>query len=225
MNPRFREDSGPRNGADMFAALRLFTISPISCNLSPAKSLTATTLRISRRRFKPKPVRVVYLVNDFIRVPEVRVLDENNEHIGVLPTAEAMNRAREKELDLVVIQPKAEPPVAKIVDFGKYKYEQEKEARKQKAHQHTVEVKGIRLSARIGPHDIEVRKEQAKKFLDGGDKVKVEIILRGREKRHADLGRRIIQDFLTNLNSEMPLRVDQPIQNQGGQLTSIVAKA
>ena len=136
-----------------------------------------------------------------------------------------MRLAAERELDLVVIQPKAEPPVAKIIDFGKYKYEQEKEARKQKAKQKTVEVKGIRLSARIGPHDIDVRKEQAKKFLDDGDKVKVEIILRGRERRHADLARQIIQDFITNLNKEMPVRIDQPVQNQGGQLTSIVAKA
>ncbi len=136
-----------------------------------------------------------------------------------------MRLAAERELDLVVIQPKAEPPVAKIIDFGKYKFEQEKEARKQKAKQKTVEVKGIRLSARIGPHDIDIRKEQAKKFLEDGDKVKVEIILRGRERRHADLARQIIQDFITALNAEMPVRVDQPVQNQGGQLTSIVAKA
>ena len=89
----------------------------------------------------------------------------------------------------------------------------------------TVEVKGIRLSARIGPHDIGVRMEQAKKFLENGDKVKVEIILRGREKRHADLGRKIIEQFVSKLNAEVPLRIDQSVQNQGGQLTSIIGKA
>lgn len=170
-------------------------------------------------------MRVLYSVNENIRFPQVRVITDDGQHLGVLPTPEALQKAREMELDLVVIQPKAEPPVAKIVEFGKYKYEQEKEARKQKANAKTVEVKGIRLSARIGPHDIEVRKEQAKKFLANGDKVKVEIILRGREKRHADLGRKIIEQFISKLNAEVPLRVDQSVQNQGGQLTSIIGKA
>ena len=167
----------------------------------------------------------MYSVNENIRFPQVRVITDEGGHLGVLPTAEALAKAREMELDLVVIQPKAEPPVAKIVEFGKFKYEQEKEARKQKAKQKTVEVKGIRLSARIGPHDIDVRKEQAKKFLEDGDKVKVEIILRGREKRHGDLARKIIEEFVSKLNAEIPLRIDQPVQNQGGQLTSIVGKA
>lgn len=167
----------------------------------------------------------MYLVNDNIRFPTVRVITDGGGHLGVIPTAEALQKAREMEMDLVVIQPKAEPPVAKIVEFGKFKYEQEKEARKQKAKAKTVEVKGIRLSARIGPHDIEVRKEQAKKFLENGDKVKVEIILRGREKRHGDLARKIIEQFVAALNKDIPLRVDQSVQNQGGQLTSIVGKA
>jgi translation initiation factor IF-3 len=153
------------------------------------------------------------------------VITDDGQHLGVMPTPQALQKAREMELDLVVINPNAVPPITRIVEFGRYKYEQEKEARKQKAKQKTVEIKGVRLSARIGPHDIEVRKEQAKKFLDDGDKVKVEIILRGREKRHAFLARQIIEQFIAKLGQEVPLRVEQPVQVQGGQLTSIVGKA
>jgi translation initiation factor IF-3 len=182
-------------------------------------------LRISRRKFRPKPVQQVYLTNENIQFPELRVLDDELGHLGVMPTAQALEKAREREMDLVVIQPKAEPPIAKIINFGKYKYEQEKEARKQKAKQKTVEVKGIRLSLRIGEHDLQIRKDQAKKFLDEGDKVKVEIILRGREKRFGDLASDVIRQFIAMINAEMPVKVEQPLQRQGGQLTSVIGKA
>ena len=145
--------------------------------------------------------------------------------MGVVSTEVALARAKELELDLVVIQPKAEPPVAKIIDFGRYKYDKEKEAKLQKSKQKTVEVKGVRLSIRIGQHDIDVRKEQAKKHLDNGNKVKVEIILRGRERRHGNLGMEVIRNFIESLNEEMPVKTEQPITRQGGQLTSIIGKA
>ncbi len=187
--------------------------------------LISTALRISRRRFKPKPTTVIYAVNENIRFPELRVITDEGDHLGVLKTPEALQKAREMEQDLVIIQPKAEPPVAKIVDFGKYKYEKEKENRKQKAKAKNVEVKGIRLSVRIGAHDLDVRRDQAKKFLEEGDKVKIEIILRGREKRHGDLAEKIIQEFAASLNQQLPIKTEQPITRQGGQLTSIVGKA
>jgi translation initiation factor IF-3 len=153
------------------------------------------------------------------------VITEDGEHLGVLKIADALMRAREREQDLVIIQPKAEPPVAKVIDFGKFKYEKDKETRKQKAKLKTVEVKGIRLSVRIGAHDLDVRREQAKKFLENGDKVKIEIILRGRERRHGDLAQQIITQFTGSLNQLMPVKVEQPISRQGGQLTSIIGKA
>ena len=197
--------------------------------MAPAKvplfTLKRTALRISRRKFKPKTPQAVYYVNEQIRVPQVRVIDEDEGHIGILPTDQAIQMARGKDLDLVVIQPKAEPPIAKITEFGKYKYEEEKKQRQQKANQKTVEVKGIRLSLRIGDHDKDVRKEQAKRFMENGDKVKVEIILRGREKSHGDLARTVIENFIKDLNQEMPVKVEQPIVRQGGQLTSVVGKA
>lgn len=166
-------------------------------------------------------------MNENIRFPQLRVITDDEGaagHLGIMPLAQALEKARELELDLVVIQPKSEPPIAKIVNFGKYKYEQDKEAQKQKAKQKTVEVKGIRLSVRIGQHDMDVRKEQAKKFLDNGDKVKVEIILRGREKRFGDVAIEVIKKFVEQLNAEMPVKTEQPVTRQGGQLTTIVGK-
>ncbi len=168
---------------------------------------------------------MLYLVNEGIRFPEVRVIDNAEGHIGIMTTAEAIAKAKEREMDLVVIQPNAAPPIAKIIDFGRFKYEQDKEARKQKAKQKTVEVKGIRLSIRIGPHDLDVRKEKAKEFLAEGNKVKVEIILRGREKRFGDLGKQVIADFITLLGKDVPVKVEVPFTRQGGQLTTIVGKA
>jgi translation initiation factor IF-3 len=182
-------------------------------------------LRISRRKFKPKPQRIIYAVNDLIRHPMLRLVDEEGEHIGVVTTDEARRLAAEREMDVVVIQPTAEPPVAKIVDFGKYKFEKEKEARKQKASAKTVEVKGIRLSVRIGQHDLDVRKDKAKEFLDEGNKVKVEIILRGREKRFGDVAHEVMDKFIASLHAEMPVKVEQPFTRQGGQLTIVVGKA
>jgi translation initiation factor IF-3 len=168
---------------------------------------------------------VTYEVNEAIRYPELRVIADGGEHFGVIPTRKALDLARERELDLVVIQSKTEPPVAKIIDFGKFKYEQDKAMKEQKAKQKTVEVKGVRLSVRIGQHDLDVRKEQAKKHLEAGNKVKVEIILRGREKSHGALGTEVIKDFIESLNTEIPLKTEQPVSRQGGQLTSIVGKA
>ncbi len=168
---------------------------------------------------------MTYEVNEHIKSPTLRVIAEEGEHFGVIPTQKALAIAKERELDLVVIQSKSEPPIAKIIDFGKYKYEKDKEMKEQKAKQKTVEVKGVRLSVRIGDHDLNVRKEQAKKHLDAGNKVKVEIILRGREKSHGDLGTQVIKDFIADLNAEVPLKIEQPVTRQGGQLTSIVGKA
>lgn len=164
-------------------------------------------------------------MNENIRAPELRVIVDGEGHLGTMPRDEALAMARERELDLVVIQPKTEPPIAKIIDFGKFKYEKDKQTRQQKAKQKTVEVKGVRLSVRIGTHDLSVRKEQAKKHLEKGDKIKVEIILRGRERRHGDLARQVIENFVASLNEDIPVKTEQPATRQGGQLTCIIAKA
>lgn len=183
-----------------------------------------TDMRISRyRKFKkPEPPR--NRVNDQITVPEVRLIDENGTHIGVVPFAQAGEMAKERGLDLVEIDPKPVPPIIKMVDYGQFKYEKEKESRKQKAHAKTVEVKGVRLSVRIGEHDRDIRRKQAIGFLEDGDKVQVEIVLRGREKQHADLAARVMHTFFESLNQAIPSKIEQPISKQGGRMTLLVAR-
>jgi len=181
-------------------------------------------MRISRYRRFQKPVEPLYQVNEHIRAPEVRVIDEEGKNAGVMPTVEALRLARERGFDLVEVMPTATPPIAKFLDYGQFKYEKEKEARKQKAHAHKVEVKGVRLSLRIGAHDRAIRLEKAKQFMDEGDRVQVEIILRGREKQFTDLARQVIDSFVSELDAAVGVKIDQPFARQGGRLTVVVAK-
>jgi translation initiation factor IF-3 len=181
-------------------------------------------MRISRYRKFQKPAEPQYRANEHIRSLEVRVIDENGKNLDVMPTSEALSLARERGFDLVEVMPNAQPPIAKLLDWGQFKYEKEKEARKQKAHAHKVEVKGIRLSVRIGEHDRGVRLDKAKEFLDSGDRVQVEVILRGREKQFGDLARQVIDRFVSDLDAAVGTKIDQPFSRQGGRLTVVVAK-
>ena len=181
-------------------------------------------MRISRRSKKEEPKKN-YLFNEGIKSPRVLVLNSAGENLGIMNTAEALRLAREQESDLVEINPKAEPPVAKITDFGQFRYNQEKENRLRKAHQHVVEIKGVRLSLRIGRHDLEIRQTQALKFLNNGDKVKIEIILRGREMQHGPLAFEIIKNFSDEINKVEKIRWEQPTERQGNKVTAIIAKS
>lgn len=177
-----------------------------------------------RRRFTPKPLGQVYRANEQITVPDVRVIDDEGKFLGVLKTADAIAIARERELDLVEVSPKETPPVCKILDYGAFKYQKEKEKRAQKAHAKKVEVKGIRLSVKMGAHDIDVRKSQALKFLEDGDKLKIEIFLRGREKAHGELATDRINDFMKQIEATYPLTVEQPVTRQAGNVSAIVGR-
>ena len=179
-------------------------------------------MRISRKQVKVQIIQ--YWINEQIRAPQVRVIDEEGKNLGVMPTDEAVRLAKEKELDLVEVFPKAEPPIAKILDYGRFLYQKDKEARKQKAKQKKVEVKGVRLSLRISPHDREVRLNQSKEFLGSGDKVKIEIILKGRERQYANNAREIINQFIESLNRLITVRVEQPLSFQGGRFSATVGK-
>ena len=135
------------------------------------------------------------MINGQIRDKEVRVIGENGEQIGIMSPREAMKIAQEAELDLVKIAPKAQPPVCKIIDYGKYKYElarKEKEARKK---QKTVEIKEVRLSPNIDTNDLNTKVNNAKKFISKGNKVKVTLRFRGREMAHMQASRHILDDF------------------------------
>lgn len=184
-------------------------------------------MRIHHRRrggqYK-KEEKVVFRVNDQIRVPEVRVIDENGEMLGVLSTDRALEIARERGFDLVEVSPKAEPPVCKLLDYGQFKYQKEKELRAQKAHSKKVDVKGIRLSVKMGIGDFDTRLQKGKDFLEEGHKLNIEIRLRGREKAHTDIAKAKIQEYLDRLAEEYQLSIEQPITRSGGNVTAIVGR-
>lgn len=177
-----------------------------------------------RKRHKPQQLGPKYYSNDEIRAEEVRVIDENDEHLGVMPTAKAVAIAKERGFDLVEVSPKAEPPTCKILNFGQFKYEKEREARKNKAQAKATEMKGIRLTPRIGEHDMETRLKNATKFLEAGNKLKLEMRMRGREKAFQGLARETMQQFIAKLGETFDVVIEQPIQKSGGQLTAIVGK-
>ena len=181
-------------------------------------------MRISRKKRPDKLLIPHYRLNDRIRVPEVRVIDDEDNNIGVMTMTEALKLAEDREMDLVEINPKAQPPVCKVVDFSHFKYQKEKEARKNKVQAHETETKGIRLSVRISDHDMGVRRDQAEKFLDRGDKVKTEVILRGRENTKPELAFEVLKKFNTGISEKMEIRTEQEPTKQGNKVTSIIAK-
>ena len=135
------------------------------------------------------------LINDDIRAKEVRVIGVDNEQIGIFPLAEAKEMAYDKGLDLVLISPQADPPVCRIVDYGKFRFEKEKRQKEAKKKQQVVKVKEVQLSCRIDTHDFETRVNHARKFLTGGDKVKVIVRFKGREMTHMELGKEVLEKF------------------------------
>jgi translation initiation factor IF-3 len=161
-----------------------------------------------------------YYKNEKIFAPQVKLIDEQGEFIGIFPTKEALAMAREKGYDLVEISPKENPPVAKFLDFGQLQYEEQKKRQKQKIKLKTVEIKGMRLSFRISQHDLEVRINQAKKFLEKKHKIKIEMNLKGREKKHTDLALEIMQKFIEQLGEK--IIIEQPITRLGGNLSVLI---
>lgn len=135
------------------------------------------------------------LMNEDIRFKEVRLVDENGEQLGIVSGAQALAMAEERQKDLVCIAPQGKPPVCKIMDYGKFQFEQSKRVRDARKNQKTVAIKEVRLSATIDSHDLEVKAKAAYKFLKAGDKVKATIRFRGRQVTHSDLGARVMMEL------------------------------
>jgi len=146
----------------------------------------------------------------------VQVIDDEGKMLGVMPTSEALRLAEERGLDLVEVNPTVRPSIVKIMDFGQFQYRQSKIAQAQKAKVKKVEIKGIRLSFKIGEHDKQMRIKQAQKFLNEGHKVRLEMVLRGREKAHLDLAREIMDKFINELGGQAVVEV--PLARLGGRL-------
>lgn len=162
------------------------------------------------------------MINEQIRDKEVRLIGENGEQLGIMSSRDALKLAKEAELDLVKIAPGAKPPVCKIIDYGKYRYElarKEKEARKK---QKIVEIKEIRLSPNIDDNDLNTKMNNAMKFLEKGNKVKVTLRFRGREMAHMQASRHILEDFAKNCGDSVV--IDKPIKQEGRTLTMTLSR-
>lgn len=160
-------------------------------------------------------------VNQDIRVKEVRLIDENGENRGIISIKEALALADEADLDLIEISPQAVPPVCKIMDYGKYKYEQQKKKNEAKKNQKVVNIKELKLRPMIDVHDYEVKVKQAKKFLAQGDKVKFTIRFKGREMSANDMGRKVLDNLVGDLESIC--KVESEPKLEGRQMMMVVA--
>ena len=138
-------------------------------------------------------------VNERIRVREIRVIDDTGQQLGIMPPQQALVIARQKGLDLVEVAPGAVPPVCRIMDFGKYQYQEQKRAREARRHQKVIEVKEIKFRPKVDEHDYQFKKKHIERFLADGDKVKATVFFRGREIAHPEIGRRILERLLEEL--------------------------
>jgi len=160
-------------------------------------------------------------LNEEIDAPRIRVVDEEGQMLGVMSPAEAMRLAGERGVDLVEIAPKAEPPVCKIIDFGKFRYEQQKRDKLQKKNQHQQQLKEIRFKAATDTHDFDFKTRHAREFLLDGDKVKASVFFRGREIVHSALGIEMLKRFVAAL--EDVSKVDQEIKMEGNNCSVILS--
>ena len=160
-------------------------------------------------------------MNDDITVDSIRLIDADGEQVGVVSVTEGIELADEAGLDLVEVSPNASPPVCKILDYGKYKYEAQKKANEARKKQKTIDVKEIKMRPGIEEHDYQVKMRSVRKFLDNGDKVKMTIRFRGREMAHQDLGMRVLDRVRDDLNEEV--KIEQFPKTEGRLMTMVVA--
>ena len=162
------------------------------------------------------------MINEQIRDREIRQIGEDGEQLGIMSAREAMKIAQEAELDLVKIAPAAKPPVCKIIDYGKYKYEQARKEKEAKKKQKTVEVKEVRLSPNIDTNDLNTKINNAKKFISKGNKVKVTLRFRGREMAHVQQSKHILDDFAETL-ADVAV-VEKPAKMEGRAMSMVLAE-
>ncbi|MGN0382751.1 MAG: translation initiation factor IF-3 [Eubacterium sp.] len=162
------------------------------------------------------------MINEQIRDREVRLIGENGEQLGIMSAKEAYKLAQDADLDLVKIAPKAQPPVCKIIDYGKFRYEEERKAKENKKKQKTVETKEVRMSPNIEANDLNTKANMARKFLEKGNKVKVTLRFRGREMAHVQTSKHVLDDFaelLSDISS-----IDKPAKLEGRNMTMFLVQ-
>jgi len=164
--------------------------------------------------------KITTRINFMIKVKDVRVIAADGEQLGILDTRDAIKRAEELGLDLVEVAPTAKPPVCRIMDFGKYKYELAKKAHDSKKHQSVIVVKEIKLRPRTDDHDVAFKTNNIKRFLEEGNKVKVTVMFRGREMAHTTYGRALLDRILADLQNEVA--VEQSPRMEGRNMTMML---
>ena len=162
-----------------------------------------------------------FRINEEIRVREVRLIDENGGQLGIIPTAEALEKAKEAGYDLIEVAPNANPPVCKILDYGKYKYDQEKRLKEAKKNQKQVIMKEIRMQPKIEKHDLDFKTKHIKEFLEDGNKVKVTVRFRGRELAHTELGKDVLDSIVEKLDTSFA--VDKKPAMEGRFMSMILS--
>jgi translation initiation factor IF-3 len=176
---------------------------------------------VPRRFDRRPPERDPTRINDRIRVPEVRLIGDDGEQVGVIPTEQALAYAQERDLDLVEVAPDAKPPVCRVLDYSKYKYEQEQKQKAARKHQQQINVREIKFRPKIAQHDYDTKKGHVERFLRNQDKVKVTIMFRGREVAHPERGERILTQLADEL-AELAV-VEQFPQQDGRNMTMLLA--
>ena len=178
-------------------------------------------MRKRRTRVPPKPTPPQPRINERVRVPSVRVIDDQGQQVGVLSTDEALTMARERNVDMVEVSPKADPPVVRLMDFGRFKFEQSKKDREARKHQQKVQIREVRMKPKIEDHDIDFKTRTIQKLLRQGDKVKITVMFRGREITHPQLGKSLLEKVFDNLEGHGTLEKGASLE--GRRMSVIVA--
>jgi translation initiation factor IF-3 len=176
---------------------------------------------VPRRFDRQPPERDTTRINERIRVPEVRLIDENGQQVGIMKTTEALRYAESRELDLVEVAPDAKPPVCRVLDYSKYKYEQIQKQKAARKHQQQINVREIKFRPKIAQHDYDTKKGHVERFLKARDKVKVTIMFRGREMAHPERGEMILNRLAEDLGELAT--VEQRPQQDGRNMTMMLA--
>jgi translation initiation factor IF-3 len=176
---------------------------------------------IPRKFDRRPPERDETRINERIRVPQVRLIAEDGNQVGVVPTEQALAYARERDLDLVEVAPEARPPVTRVLDYSKYKYEQEQKAKAARRHQKQVNIREIKLRPKIATNDYETKKRHVVRFLEGDDRVKVTIMFRGREQSHPERGEALLMRLADDV-AELAT-VEQRPQQDGRNMTMLLS--
>ena len=161
------------------------------------------------------------MVNELVRFPQVLLIGPKGEQLGTMSSREAQFKANEYDMDLLCVAPNAQPPVCKIVNYGKYRFEQQKKAKEAKKKQHTVEIKEVQLTPQIGGHDMDTKARAAQKFLEAGNKVKVGVRFRGRQMTHIEVGQEVMDKFIALLSDYA--NIEKPSAMEGRWMYAILA--